>query len=76
MALKCVVRQISTAGKRKHVMLTTWLGSGKSLSVVMALYHVGSLTVYDTKKRKDQLRSLMAPSESVKRPFKLDIEMP
>jgi spore maturation protein SpmB len=55
MALKCVVRQINIAGKRKHVMLITWLGSGGSQSVVIALYHVGSLTVYDTKRQKDQL---------------------
>jgi hypothetical protein len=55
MALKCVVKQIKIAGKRKHVTLIRWLGSGESLSVVTASYHVGSLTVYDTKKRKDQL---------------------
>jgi hypothetical protein len=76
MASKCVGRQISVPGKRKHVTLITWLGSGESLSVVTALYQVRSLTVYDTKKQKDQLRSLMATSESVKRPFKQDIEMP
>jgi len=57
-------------------MLITWLGSGESQSMVMALYHVGWLNVYDTKKQKVQLRSLMAPSESVKKPFKQDTEMP
>lgn len=76
MASKCVGRQIRIAGKRKPVTSITRLESGESRSVVTALYHVGSLTVYDTKKQKDQLRSLMAPSESVKRPFKQDIEMP
>ena len=76
MASKCVGRQISIAGKRKPVTSITWLGNGESQSVVTALYHVGSLTVYGTKKQKGQLRSLMAPSESVKRHFKQDIEMP
>jgi hypothetical protein len=76
MASKCVGRQINIAGRRKRVTLITWLGSGESQSVVTALYHVGSSTDYDIKKQKDQLWSLMAPSESVKRPFKQDIEMP
>jgi hypothetical protein len=38
----------------------------------MALYNDELSTVYDIKKH-DQLRSLMAPSESVKGPFKQDI---
>jgi len=50
MASKNVGRQISIAGKRKRVTLIMWLGSGESQRVVMALYHVGLSTVYDTKK--------------------------
>jgi hypothetical protein len=51
------------AGKRKHTTLKISqileiirrLESGKSQSVVMALYNTGSSTVYDVKKRRDQL---------------------
>jgi DDE superfamily endonuclease./Tc5 transposase DNA-binding domain./CENP-B N-terminal DNA-binding domain. len=63
-----------TAGKRKHVTLTipqkleiiNRLESGESRSVVMAAYNIGSSTIYDIRKQKDQLRSFLASSENVK----------
>jgi hypothetical protein len=53
MASKHVGRQINIAGKREHVTLIMWLGSGESQRVVMALYNIGLSTVYYTKKQKD-----------------------
>lgn len=38
--------------------------------MVMALYNTGSLTIYAIKKQKDQLRSFMSSSKSVKSLFK------
>jgi Tc5 transposase DNA-binding domain. len=38
----------------------------KSCSVIMAAYNIGSSTISDMKKQKDQLQSFMASSESVK----------
>jgi len=62
------------AGKRKHVTLTIpqkleiirRLESGESRSVVMAAYNIGSSTIYDIRKQKDQLRLFLASSENVK----------
>jgi hypothetical protein len=63
-----------TAVKRKHITLTipqkleiiSRLESGESRSVVMAAYNIGSSTIYDIRKQKDQLRSFLASSENVK----------
>lgn len=68
-----------TAGKRKCITFMSpqkletirRFERGKSQSVIMASYTIGSSTIYDTKKRKGRLWSLMASSESVMGLFKL-----
>jgi hypothetical protein len=67
-----------TFGKRKHITLTIlqkletirWLECGRSRSIVMASYNIGSSTIYGISKQKGQLRSFLAPSESAKALFK------
>jgi hypothetical protein len=44
-------------------------------SVFLASYNIGSLTIYNARKQKDQLGLFMASGESVKGPFQvMDIE--
>lgn len=42
----------------------------KTKQDIMPSYNTGSSTIYDSKKWKDQLRSLMASCETVKATFK------
>ena len=73
----------STAGNRKYITVTSpqkletnrKFESGKSQSVIMASYTIGSLSLYDIKKYKGQLWSFIASSGSVMELFKFpDIE--
>lgn len=60
--------------KRKHVTLTIpqkleiirRLESGESRTSIMEEYNIGSSTIYDIKKRKDQLCSFVASSETMR----------
>ncbi|XP_069821771.1 large ribosomal subunit protein uL23m isoform X1 [Dendropsophus ebraccatus] len=60
--------------KRKHVTLTIpqkleiirRLESGESRTCIMEEYNIGSSTIYDIKKRKDQLCSFVASSETMR----------
>ncbi|XP_075693735.1 large ribosomal subunit protein uL23m isoform X1 [Rhinoderma darwinii] len=62
------------SAKRKHVTLTIpqkleiirRLESGESRASIMEEFNIGSSTIYDIKKRKDQLCSFVASSETMK----------
>ncbi|XP_066439178.1 large ribosomal subunit protein uL23m isoform X1 [Eleutherodactylus coqui] len=62
------------SGKRKHVTLTipqkleiiSRLESGESRTSIMEQFNIGSSTIYDIKKRKDQLCSFVASSETMR----------
>jgi hypothetical protein len=67
-----------TAGKRKHETLMIpqkleiimILESGKSQREITTLYSAVPSTIYDIKKWRDQLQSVMASSEGVRDLFK------
>jgi hypothetical protein len=63
-----------TSNKRKHETLIIFynpeisgrLERGKSQREIIAVYHIGSSTIYDIKKQKDHSLLYMTSSESVK----------
>jgi hypothetical protein len=75
-----MISKQGTVGKRKHVTLMIpqkleiiMLESGKRTEV-KASHNTGSSTIYDIKKWKEPLQSLVAPPESVKDFFKQGTE--
>ena len=73
-----------SAGKRKYVTLICQtleiirrLKCGKSQSVVMTSYNMGSSTVYDVKKQEDQLQTSVPSSVICEGSFEVtDFEIP